>query len=862
MLITWSSMFKVKCDPCWRSNSYLMIRLFVFIFLTLISISRGAEQPEPNVGSLSPVTRTEISPNSVNVSESKIVSKDDPLSFHDEWFGVSSVSGTLSGKRRSKVFDRKDSGKMNKDRRNRMKNHRRKLNSRGKPNIILILTDDQDIELGSMNFMPKTSKIFSEEGAHFPNAYVTTPMCCPSRSSILTGLYSHNHNVHTNKENCSSTSWQVSHEKRTFATYLREAGYRTAFFGKYLNEYDGNHIPPGWLEWQGLVKNSHYYNYTLNVNGVRVHHGSNYALDYYPDLIINDSLTFLRRSRENFPNAPVLMVLSFPSPHGPEEAAPQYQHLFQNVTTHRWNYAPNPDKQWLLRFSPKMEQIHMDFTDILHTRRLQTLQSVDEALGRLHGQLKRLKELENTYIFYSSDHGFHLGQFGLLKGKSMPFEFDIRVPFFARGPLIPAGSIYKEIVLNIDIAPTFLDIAGVRVPEHVDGKSILPLIDRRRILRRRKKITWRDTFLIERGKLSGSTKAQRLRAERKNWIKAQCQKPDFRSPCQLNQEWECVSDGHNFHLRKCRNYQSKFSTKKDDQCICPPPYHKMGEKHGQSPEKGNLEELDYPQDESPHYLSTRRRRFSDTFNVDGIYHLSHLLDSTTPSGGHNLSNAAEILRYHGESGCFLYVNLSILCPDEVYSDGNTWAQRKNAVENSIKELEVDLYRLRGINQHLSRKKPSSLESGSSHSCECIVPQNDRGSKPKVKARKRNQKLRKKLKSHFENSTCHLQQMTCFAHDDNHWKTPPLWEKGPFCSCQNANNNTFWCLRTINATHNFLYCEFITGYITYYDMNQDPFQLRNLVYTLEWPVLKQMRRKLNKLRVCSGHRRCNNRVPIR
>ncbi|RUS88020.1 hypothetical protein EGW08_004186 [Elysia chlorotica] len=315
------------------------------------------------------------------------------------------------------------------------------------PNIVVILTDDQDVLLGSLKYMPKlqklliqqgatlnnsfvstpmccpsrstflSQKLLIQQGATLNNSFVSTPMCCPSRSTFLSGMYVHNHNVYTNNANCSGAEWQAKHEPRAFPNYVNST-YRTGYFGKYLNDYFGDHTPPGWHRWMGLIRNSRFYNYSLvDENGRLEKHGDNYYQDYLTDLIARRGTDWLRESKRTRPTEPVMMVLSVPAPHGPEDAAPQYQHMFENNTDHRtpaWNHAPNPDKQWLLQHKSTMTPQFKIFTDLLQRRRLQTLQSVDDLVENVVTELDQLGELDNTYILYTSDHGYHLGRFNLI----------------------------------------------------------------------------------------------------------------------------------------------------------------------------------------------------------------------------------------------------------------------------------------------------------------------------------------------------------------------------------------------------------------------------------------------------------------
>lgn len=354
-----------------------------------------------------------------------------------------------------------------------------------RPNIIIILTDDLDVELGGLNPLKKTKVNIGDEGIYCTNAFVTTPICCPSRSSILTGLYLHSHGVVNNslEGGCSGLKWQKKFETNTFGSILQNHNYKTFYAGKYLNRYGYKssggvgHVPKGWDWWIGLVGNSAYYNYTLSVNGSKVRRGTQES-DYLTDVIKEYSLKFLNEY-QTFKNE-FLMFINPPSPHEPFTPAKRHLGKYDKIKAPRTpNFNKLTDKNgkhWLLRLPPnELPSNVIERIDTIYRNRWETLLSVDELVETIIMKLKKLNILNETYIIFTSDNGFHMGQFELPWDKRQPYETDIRVPLMIRGPGIRSRKRkkFKHVVLNIDLAPTILEMSGIREKYKMDGKSIL-----------------------------------------------------------------------------------------------------------------------------------------------------------------------------------------------------------------------------------------------------------------------------------------------------------------------------------------------------------------------------------------------------
>ncbi|VVD04637.1 unnamed protein product, partial [Leptidea sinapis] len=227
-------------------------------------------------------------------------------------------------------------------------------------------------------------------------------------------------------------------------------------------------VPPGWTEWHGLVGNSVYYDYTLSNNGVPTHSTNLYLTDVIRDL----GISYIENQTES---QPFLMVLAPPAPHQPFEPAARHRDAFLNVTVvqHPNFNVASTDKHWLITMPPSpLPQSMMGELDRVYRSRWETLLSVDEMVADIVEALDTNNLLEDTYIIYTSDNGYHIGQFSQVYDKRQPYEADIKVPLLIRGPNIQKNSTDNQPVLNTDLAPTILELAGLAATKSMDGRPI------------------------------------------------------------------------------------------------------------------------------------------------------------------------------------------------------------------------------------------------------------------------------------------------------------------------------------------------------------------------------------------------------
>ena len=366
------------------------------------------------------------------------------------------------------------------------------------PNLILILTDDLDLGPvgypGPIAYMPQIQSLLVNQGLTFSNAFVTRSLCCPSRASILRGQYPHNHTIQSNRlpDGGEARFQELGLDSSTIATWLQAAGYNTVLIGKYMNGYESDplYLPPGWNEWYGKVSGP-YFDYVLNENGQLVNYGSD-PEDYLTDVEAGIATDFIRRT-----TAPFFIYLAPTAPHYPATPAPRYVGFFADMMAPRppsFNEADMSDKPTWLRSKPLLTPTQIDKIDALYRARLETMLAVDDMVAALVEALGDTGQLNNTFIFFTSDNGFHQGEHRLTGGKDTSYEEDIRVPLIVRGPGVPAGQAVEHQAINSDLAPTLAELAGASAAEFVDGRSLVPVLSHTPPPLE----TWRQRFLVER----------------------------------------------------------------------------------------------------------------------------------------------------------------------------------------------------------------------------------------------------------------------------------------------------------------------------------------------------------------------------
>ena len=342
------------------------------------------------------------------------------------------------------------------------------------PNIVFVLLDDvrlDDIVENPFVELPNFARV-AQEGASFTNFFTAAPLCSPSRAVFLTGQYPHRNGIVDNRERA-----EQSHSIRTFPRILHDAGYRSAFIGKWHMGHEDDTPRPGFDRWVSFVGQGTYFDPEMNIDGEYVRESG-----YMTDILSRYSADFIESTHRS---QPFVLYLAHKAVH-PEilegrqrsfPPAPEDGELYKGATLPRtpaWQ-APLDGKPALERVTdytdPRSPAGGTPDTDVL--ARLRMLSAVDRGLGEILGALEDQGQLDNTVVIVTSDQGFFYGEFGLAQERRLAYEPSIRIPLLVRyPPLISGGQELSTMAANVDVAPTVLDLAGLTPPDDMDGVSI------------------------------------------------------------------------------------------------------------------------------------------------------------------------------------------------------------------------------------------------------------------------------------------------------------------------------------------------------------------------------------------------------
>lgn len=385
------------------------------------------------------------------------------------------------------------------------------------PNVLVVLTDDQRWD--ALDVMPQVQARLVAQGTSFTNAFVTTPVCCPSRASILSGLYAHNHGTRTLGPPDGGAPAFVGPDASTVATWLHDAGYRTALFGKYMNSYAELgppkratwYVPPGWTAWGAFVT-PEYLDYELvRETGLVEHHGVAEA-DYSTDVTAARALAFIDDALSD--DTPFFLFWVPYAPHVNRNLvaatpAPRHAGLFADVAPWRppsFSEADVADKPAWVQAMPPIEGLLAAFVDANRRIGFESLQAVDEGVAALLARIDAAGAADDTVVLFSSDNGFAHGEHRL-RAKLCPYDECIRVPLVVRAPgIAAAGATDDRLVENVDLAATLAAVAGLAPPDAIDGRSLLPPL-------MGEAGPWRSDVLIEQWRVFGSAEYFAVRTE-------------------------------------------------------------------------------------------------------------------------------------------------------------------------------------------------------------------------------------------------------------------------------------------------------------------------------------------------------------